>query len=77
MPVAPRKNAKQMRVSTPCAGAFVARRSKTSTKFIEPNTRNVVIMPIMNPQSPIRFMMNAFFAAPAGSGRSNQNPMSR
>ena len=49
----------------------------TTTKFMEPKTRNVVIIPTMKPQSPMRFMMNAFFAAPAGSGRSNQNPMSR
>ncbi len=63
--------------STPWAGGFRATRSKTSTKLIEPNTRNVVIMPIMKPQSPIRFITNAFFAAPAGSGRSNQKPMSR
>jgi hypothetical protein len=31
----------------------------------------------VKPQSPIRFMTNAFFAANAGSGRSNQKPMSR
>ncbi len=36
-----------------------------------------MIIPIMKPQSPIRFITKAFFAAPAGSGRSNQNPMSK
>ncbi len=66
-----------MSASTPCAGGSFATRSKTSTKFMEPNTRNVVIIPMVKPQSPMRFMMKAFFAAPAGSGRSNQKPMSR
>ena len=35
------------------------------------------MIPIVYPQSPIRFMTNAFFAAKYGSGRSNQKPISR
>jgi len=35
------------------------------------------MMPIVYPQSPIRFITNAFFAAKYGSGRSNQYPMRR
>ena len=77
LPVAPTKNATQMRPSTPWAGGSLATRSKTSTKFIEPKTRNVVIIPMVKPQSPMRFITKAFFAAPAGSGRSNQKPMRR
>jgi hypothetical protein len=35
------------------------------------------MMPIRNAASPIRVTMNAFFAAAAADGRSNQNPISR
>lgn len=35
------------------------------------------MIPIRNPKSPNRVMMNAFFAAAAAEGRFSQNPMSR
>ena len=76
-PVAPKNSATQMSVSTPCSGALSSRRRKTSPKFNDPKTRKITMMPIVYPQSPIRFITNAFFAAKYGSGRSNQYPMRR
>ena len=42
-----------------------------------PVALNSMMMPISNPTSPIRVVMNAFFAASAAVRRSYQNPMSK
>ena len=77
-PVAPRKNARAMTVSVRGSVAWTSPTfSNTSWKATEPKVRKVRIMPTVKPQSPMRFMTKAFFAATYGSGRSNQKPMSR
>ena len=48
-----------------------------SPKTIEPVAVQTIRMPSMNPKSPMRFVMNAFFAASAAASRSNQWPMSK
>ncbi len=55
--------------------------AKTLWKFSEPNVVKIRNIPIRKPKSPIRFTMNAFFAAspvvPFSNFLSYQNPISR
>ena len=49
----------------------------TVSKSNEPKCRNITNSPSISSTSPTRVVMNAFFAARAASGRSDQNPINR
>ena len=52
-------------------------KSKISVMSNVPASRHSKSMPIRKPTSPIRVVMNAFFAASAAERRSHQNPISK
>src|SRR4051794_15532585 len=47
-------------------------RGATSTNTTEPVVIQIIRMPVMNPKSPIRVVMNALLAASAAASRKNQ-----
>ena len=75
LPTAPENSSSAITVAVPLARpeAPLKTRSKSSEwKCVQMRT-----IPMRNAVSPIRVVMNAFFAASAAAGRSNQNPIRR
>ena len=67
-PVAPTNSSRQMTDSTPKCPDSTGKRaaaSCTARKSKVPNVKKMRKMPRMNPQSPMRFVMKAFFPASA------------
>ena len=58
-------------------GGFAAMAVCKTPKLSEPSSLQTIKMPARKPKSPKRFVMNAFLAASAALGFSNQKPMSR
>ena len=76
-PHAPASSSSAMTVAVPvakAAGAATRTRRRSPASGTGSRCRTI---PIRNAASPIRVTMNAFFAAAAAAGRSNQNPISR
>ena len=74
LPIAPQKIRKPAK---PLMAIPVSILYSMVSKLIESNTVQTIRMPIKNPKSPTRLVRNAFLAASAALGFSNQKPISR
>jgi hypothetical protein len=73
-----------MKIKKPIAAAAVPKIARlpliavaTSAKFTLPTAVQIAIIPSRNPKSPMRFVMNAFFAASAAEAFEYQKPISK
>src|SRR5688500_13421069 len=75
LPVAPIKSNNVIPVSAAAPTGMAAAFVNTSEKLTDPNTMIIQKIAIRKPKSPMRFMMNAFFAAFLYASFLNQYPI--
>src|SRR5213593_1642074 len=71
-PTAPQKTKSAAVVKNAGWPVKIDNRGAISAKTTDPVAAQTIKMPSMNPKSPMRVVMNAFFAASAAASRSNQ-----
>ena len=78
LPQAPSSSSSAMTVTVPgdCSASSPIRANTPPNETV-PISLNIRKMASARPTSPTRFMMNAFLAAVAAAGRSDQKPISR
>ncbi len=75
LPVAPTNSSRPMAIRVPVVA--VATVGRTSVNSREPKVAKMMNIATMKPTSPMRLVTNAFLAAAAYAGFSNQKPISR